>query len=242
MEQLPLYKQLKNKILDDITTGVYKPDDMIPSQMYYSKKFDVSRVTVRQAINELVFNGILYTQKGKGTFVKKIPINYLQDNRLRGFTESLKQNNESRQTKLLEINRIYANKMLSKKLELQIGSPIIHIKRLRIADGITIMLENSYLDFSIVKDINFERDFGDNISLYRLLREKADIQFSYTEEEISAVKCDKPISSLLYIEENEPILFIKRVTYLEKGIPLEYCENYIRSDIHSIAIRFDNKD
>jgi GntR family transcriptional regulator len=66
----PLYQQLKRQILQQITSGAYKPDEPIDSERQLSQQFQISRHTVRQAINELVLQGILYRQPGKGTFVR----------------------------------------------------------------------------------------------------------------------------------------------------------------------------
>jgi GntR family transcriptional regulator len=66
----PLYQQLKRRILHQITSGAYKPDEPIDSERQLSHQFQISRHTVRQAINELVMQGVLYRQPGKGTFVR----------------------------------------------------------------------------------------------------------------------------------------------------------------------------
>ncbi|CAH0122604.1 MULTISPECIES: GntR family transcriptional regulator [unclassified Paenibacillus] len=242
MDHTPLYKQLKNKILDDIVNQVYQVDDMIPSQFEYAEKYGVSRVTVRQAINELVYNGVLYTQKGKGTFVKSIPVQYRDHNRLHGFTENIRKNRSVSQTKVLEVTRRTANQKLAQQLRMSIGQPIMHLKRIRYADGIPLALEDAYLNEKMVCGIDFFQDVRDNVSLYRLIREKTDIRFHHAEEAITAVLCGEEASMHLNVRRNDPILFVRRLTYVDEETPFEYCENVIRSDVHSMVVRFNNTD
>jgi GntR family transcriptional regulator len=238
---IPLYKQLKNKIIEDIENQIYKPDDMIPSQMEFVKKYGVSRVTVRQAINELIQSGVLYTQKGKGTFVQKFPIHYRGFNRLHGFSENVEKTGHSPFTKVLGINFIQADKKLSEYLKVEIGHPVVYVKRVRTARGVPLTLENSYLNQERVNRIDFFKQFGDNRSLYQLLRDEAGVRFDYAQENINAVLASPEVARDLGVDVNDPILFIRRVTYESGDIPVEYCENYMRSDVHGIVIRFSNQ-
>lgn len=237
----PLYKQLKEKILQDISSQIYKPGDMIPSQNELAKLYDVSRVTVKQALNELIYSGVLSTQKGKGTFVKDLPFDKYTNNRLGGFTESIEKIGYKAYTKVLDVSMIEANQYFARKLQIEIGSPVIHLKRIRSVNGVSMSLENSYLNKSMISGIEFTKEYLDNKSLYRLLEQKADIKFSHAEEKINAILSDVEVSELLKISKAEPILFIKRRTYTIGDKPVEYCENYVRSDVYSFVIRFNKE-
>lgn len=237
----PLYKQLKEKILQDISNQVYKPGDMIPSQNELAKLYDVSRVTVRQALNEMIYSGILSTQKGKGTFVNDLPFNKYTNNRLGGFTESIEKIGYKAYTQVLDVATIEANKNLAAKLKIEIGSPVVYLKRIRLVNNVPMTLENSCLNKSMICGIEFTKEFLENKSLYKLLKEKANINFSHAEEKINAILCDTETSGLLKISKEEPILLIKRKTYLSDNIPIEYCENYARSDVYNIIIRFNKE-
>ncbi|HHY42188.1 MAG TPA: GntR family transcriptional regulator [Thermoanaerobacterales bacterium] len=237
----PLYKQLKEKIIQDISNQIYKPGDKIPSQNELAKLYDVSRVTVKQALNELIYSGILSAQKGKGTFVKDLPFDKYSNNRLGGFTESIEKIGYKAYTKVVSVTFIDANKYLAGKLQVEIGDPIIHLKRIRMINDVPMSLENSYLNKALINNIEFTKEFLENKSLYRLLKEQAKIDFSYAEEKINAVLCDEEASELLKISKDEPILFIKRKTYTKDNLPIEFCENYVRSDVYNIVIRFNKE-
>jgi len=237
----PLYKQLKEKILQDISNQIYKPGDKIPSQNELAKLYDVSRVTVKQALNELIYSGVLSTQKGKGTFVKDLPYNKYITNRLGGFTESIEKIGYKAYTKVIDVACIVSNKYLATKLQVEIGHPIVHLKRIRMVNDVPLTLENSYLNKSLIGNIELTKDNLENKSLYRLLKEKANIELSHAEEKINAVLCDTETAELLKISKDEPILFIKRKTYIKDNVPIEYCENYVRSDVYNIVIRFNKE-
>lgn len=237
---IPLYKQIKNRILEDIKNQVYKPDSMIPSQKEFAEKYGVSRVTVRQAITDLTRSGILYSHKGKGTFVRKFPVHYRGFNRLHGFSEDVRKTGQRPAAKLLQLDVVEADKELSESLRVEIGHPLVYLKRLRMAQNLPLTVENVYLNKERVGAIDFRRELRDDVSLYKLLREQAGITLRHAEEMISAVLADEDEANLLGVTVQDPILFIRRVTYEEDG-PVEYCENYMRSDVHGIMIRYDEQ-
>lgn len=69
-EEIPLYKQMINRLHEQIETGFYKPGQMIPSERALCKSYGVSRITVRRCLSEMIHNGILYRQQGRGSFVE----------------------------------------------------------------------------------------------------------------------------------------------------------------------------
>ena len=235
----PLYKPIKDKILDDIVSQVYQPGDMIPSQNEFANNYGVSRVTVQQAFNELLLSGILYTQKGKGTFVSDLPTDSNIYSRLNGFSASVEKIGYKAHTKVIDLEKINANKKLSSALKIEIGAPVVHLKRLRSINDILVALENSYLTYSMVNKIDFKKENFENKSLYKNLRDVGEIKFGHAEEKIRAVLSNNETASLLKIDPREPLLYVKRKTYTSKGVVFEYCENYLRSDIYGISIQMD---
>lgn len=237
--QIPLYKQIKNKIIQDIRNQVYKPGSKIPTQEAFAEKYGVSRVTVRQAIVELVQSGVLYTKRGKGTFVRPLPVPYRGFNRLHGFSENVRKTGRRPASKVLGLDVIQADAKLAQSLQLDIGHPLVYIQRLRMVQQIPVTLENVYLNRSWVETIDFSKELHDDVSLYELLKRRAGIQFQYAEETISAVLAGEEEARRLGVTPQDPILFIRRTTYVDEHSPVEYCENYMRSDVHGIVIRYD---
>lgn len=242
MSYIPLYKQIKNRIVADIRNQVYKPDSKIPTQEEFAQKYGVSRVTVRQAIVELVQSGVLYTQRGKGTFVRQLPLQYRGFNRLHGFSENVRKTGQRPTSKVLLLDRRPADKTLARELDVEIGHELVYIHRLRLVQDLPVALENVYLNAKWVKGIHFEKDLQDDVSLYELLRSRIGVRFQYADEVIGAVLAEEETAERLGVATKDPILFVRRTSYVGDGTPVEYCENYLRSDIHGILIRYDERD
>lgn len=238
-DYIPLYKQIKKKIIEDISNGIYKPGDAIPTQKWFEKEYGVSRVTVRQAIVDLVSSGILYTQKGKGTFVGNIPLIQNGQNRLEGFTTNIAKVGYKAKSKILEIDMRPSNTKLENKLNTELGKPVLYIKRLRIASNIPVALENSYINYEKFDGLDFKNELKDDMSLYELIQDRSDIVLTNAEERIQAILSTDEISNHLKIIPSDPILFVKRLTYTHGNIPIEYCENYIRSDMYGVSVKYN---
>jgi len=242
VQQIPLYKQIKNRIVQDIRNQVYKPGGKIPTQEAFAKKYGVSRVTVRQAIVELVQSGVLYTQRGKGTFVRPLPLQYRGFNRLHGFSENVRKAGQRPASKVLRLDVVPADTKLAPPLMVDIGHPLVYVQRLRMVQHVPVTLENVYLNWSWVRDIDFPNELQDDVSLYELLKRRAGITFQYAEETIGAVLAGQEEARRLGVTQQDPILFIRRTTYVDERSPVEYCENYMRSDVHGIVIRYDERE
>lgn len=143
---IPLYQQLADIIRNSITSGELKYGDKIPTEVELSEKYNVSRITVRAAINELVESGFIIKKQGKGTFVSKPKvqrkIEYLSSFTVACEASGLKVTNEIIKREVIE------PKIEDKKaLELDDDDKLIYIQRVRFAGGDPLMLENNYFFF-----------------------------------------------------------------------------------------------
>ncbi|KRM00470.1 MAG: GntR family transcriptional regulator [Liquorilactobacillus hordei] len=167
----PLYLQIQDDIKNSINSGKFSHGEKIPTETQLQKMFNVSRVTVRKAINGLVDNGVLIRQQGIGTFV-----NYKKVNRkieyVRGFTDSCIENGLTPKTILLDKEIITPTPEIKRQLKLADGEQAIWIRRKRLANEKPIMLENNYFSqkrFAFLLNENLEN------SLYHLLGKKYNI-------------------------------------------------------------------
>lgn len=232
-----IYKVIRENIVQDILSGVYESGDMINGQDYYAKKFNVSRATVRKAIDDLVEKQVLYTEKGKGTFVSKMRTNKERERRKLSFSESPRMKTHKFETVLDSLVYQRADLKIAKQLQINVGDEVIRIQRVRKVDGIAENYQTSYINCELISDIDFKEENLNNASLFELLGRKADLIPKYSDEEIRAISCPKEIEGKLPIKEGEPILFIKRVTYTKEDIVMEYCEDYECSDIKGLKVR-----
>lgn len=233
----PKYKQIKEDIVEDILSGVYEPGDMIPRQSDYAKTYNVSRLTVRKAIDDLVMKGILQTEKGKGTFVQELATKAYSYRRAVGFSSNVGSYKAKVHSKVVNIEEIIADKPLASRLDIEEGSTVVRIERLRYINEVCVCFQKSYIAKERVAHIDFIMEDLNHNSLYAILRNKADITLSYVDERFRAIRASKEISSYFKVEEGDPILYVHRITYDNSGNPIELCKNYESSDVNGIWVK-----
>lgn len=236
-DKIAIYKLIREDIVQDILSGVYEPGDMIYGQQYYSTKFNVSRATVRRAIYELIEKQVLYTVKGKGTYVSKTRTNEARTKRKLSFSQSARSKTHKFTTKVEEIKEIQSDTKTAKQLGINKGDSIICIKRIRFVDEIAENYQISYINKQLVSNIDFSIEDLEQNGLFELLKNKAKLIPKYSDEEIRAVSCPKEVTEKLPLKENDPVLFIRRITYTTDNIVMEYCEDYEYSDIKGLKVR-----
>ncbi len=126
----PLYLQLKRLLEREIAAGALPPHSRVPSERELSEQFAISRMTVRQALTELIQEGRLYTSAGKGTFVAEPKIRQnLQS--LTGFTEDMRQRGLTPRTRVLARQIVAATPSIAQSLRLAEGAPRKRFRSLR---------------------------------------------------------------------------------------------------------------
>ena len=234
-----VYMNICYQIIDDIVKNKYSVGDLIPTQNELAEKFQVSRTTIREAVKELIRRNILRAVKGKGTFVVAKPGELARNSHTEGFSGAQFRNiGREVHSRVILIEEISADKKLSNKLVVPEKSSITHIRRIRYVDLIPLCVDDAYLVTGYLGGIDFSKEDLETGSLYKILEEKAGICFRYVEEKYRAVSCSKEFASYLGISPNEPVLGIEMISCDEFGKPVEYCENYERSDLFYTVIQF----
>jgi len=217
---LPRYYQLKEIIRERIHSGEWKPGELIPSERELSEKYGISRMTARQAITELVNEGLFYREQGKGTFVSQRKITQ-QLIHLTGFTEDIRARGQRPGTKVLSAAMHPADEETAEKLRINPGALIFRLQRLRLADGEPLAIELSQISFKGCERL-LEEDLEKN-SLYRVLETKYGILLMEADQELEAGLAGKD-AQLLKISVGSPVLFTRRITYTERNQPIEYAK------------------
>lgn len=234
-----IYMNICYQIIDDIVKNKYSVGDLIPTQNELAERFQVSRTTIREAVKELIRRNILKAVKGKGTFVIAKPGEIARNSHTEGFSGSQFRNiGREVHSKVILIEEIPADRKLSNKLVVPEKSSITHIRRVRYVDLIPLCIDDAYLVTKYLGGIDFSKEDLENGSLYKILEEKAGLYFRYVEEKYRAVACSKEFAGYLGISPNEPVLGIEMLSSDEFGKPVEYCENYERSDLFFTVIQF----
>jgi len=223
---IPIYHQLEEMILKQIEDGILKEDDVIPSEREFAEKYQISRMTVRQAINNLVAEGYLYRLKGRGTFVNKKKV----EQELQGmtsFTEDMVARGMIPSSKLLSFAIIPADEKAAQELAIGENAPIYKIKRIRLADGSPMALETALIPVNLVPGLNEDNS---NQSLYQYVEDVLSLSISEARQEIEASIAGQAEAEMLSIEKGAPILLIVRKSYLEDGTPFELVKSSFRAD------------
>ncbi|MEW9052874.1 MAG: GntR family transcriptional regulator [Neobacillus sp.] len=223
---VPIYHQLEEYLKQQIENGILKEEESIPSEREFAEKFQISRMTVRQAINNLVMEGYLIRKKGLGTYVNKKKV----EQELQGmtsFTEDMLARGMKPSSKLLSFTIIPADIKTASDLKIVEKDPIYNIKRIRLANGDTMALETAYIPVKLVPGLSKENS---NMSLYQYIEENLSLSISEATQEIEASIADNSIAETLGMEEGDPILFIVRTSYLQDGKPFELVKSAFRAD------------
>jgi GntR family transcriptional regulator len=225
---LPLYHQLKELLRQEIESGHWQPGQRIPSEAELCQAFDISRSVTRQALRELEYQGLLYREQGKGTFVAqpKISESLMQD--LSGFYEDMVAKGLTPVTKVLRQEVQPADKKIAAYLQIEPGDKVIAIERLRSVDNEPINLVTTYLPYDICPDL-FDEDLSTQ-SVYALLEQKYGLALSHGRRTIEAVATNQYEAQLLGVEEGAPLVLLDSVSYLKDGRPIEYFHAVHRGD------------
>ena len=218
---LPRYYQLKEIMLERIRSGEWKPGGLIPSERELSEKYGISRMTARQAITDLVNEGLFYREQGKGTFVSQRKTTQ-QLIHLTGFTEDILARGQRPDTKVLSAEMSPADEATAEKLRIKPGTLIFRLQRLRLADGEPLAIELSQISFKDCERL-LEEDLEHN-SLYRMLETKYGISLMEADQELEAGLAGNEEAQLLNISVGSPVLFTRRTSYTERNQPIEYAK------------------
>nr|WP_285842864.1 GntR family transcriptional regulator [Metabacillus litoralis] len=232
-----MYYQLEERIKKSIISEELQPGDVLPSERELSENYQISRMTVRQAITNLVNKGYLYREKGKGTFVssQKFEQN-LQG--LTSFTEDMKARNLVPGSKLLHFEISPAIEEIKEWLSLEEEELIYKIKRLRLANDEPIAVETSYLPVKLIPGLT--PDILGN-SLYKYIEDDLQLSIGHAAQTVeAAIVRDEDIKHL-NVNKNVPVLLIQRETYLEDGTPLEIVKSSYRADRYKFKINIERK-
>ncbi len=228
---VPVYFQLRNSIMERIKNGEYKLGSLIPSERELSEQLGISRMTVRQALSLLVNEGVLYREKGRGTFVSKI---VFEQKNIMSFSEMVRKKGAKPKTEILYFKEVKSPPDISIQLDMEDNEKIYNLKRLRFADNNPVAIEEVFIPVSYCPNMVKDDLSG---SLYSLLQDKYSYTISFMDNRIQAVLPSQEEKSLLHIAGNTPLLSINGVNYTEKGLKLFFEKSIYRSDEYEYSVR-----
>lgn len=229
---MALYYQLKEIFIEKIEKKEWPLDEKIPTERELCDLYNVSRITVRKAIEELEKKGYIYRKQGKGTFVKSPQI----EQRLTefySFSEEIRKMGMKTSMKILDFIIIESDENISSRLNINKGESVYSIKRLRLANDDTFALETSYIPCSLCPGLTSE-DILLN-GLYNALKIKYNIIPNEAVETFEAVLINKNDTAYLNIKNGQPGIKLERITKAGDKL-VEYCESIIRGDRYKYRV------
>ena len=227
----PLYRQIKNLMLNALESGEWRPGQAIPSEQELAGRFSVSQGTVRKAIDEMAAENLLVRKQGKGTYVAS----HNDPRALFRFLRLVPMDGDLShpQSVPLDCWRAKAGQEASRMLGIELGAPIIIVRRLLKFANKPVVIDEIYLSGEIFQGLTAEVLQGWSGSLYSLFETRFGLRMIRAQERLRAVAADRNASEALKVAEGTPLLSVERVTYTYGDKPVEW-----RRGLYSTAEHF----
>jgi GntR family transcriptional regulator len=227
MATVPAHKRIRDDLVAEIESGVLSARDRLPGEVDLAARYGVTRMTVRQALTNLVNDGLLVRRRGVGTFVAENAAQRRNMSRLTGFTEDMRSSGRSVETRMVAQRIIPASADVAEALQLAApGLHVTHVGRLRVVDGTPVIIQHSWVPYDLCPDLWSEPLVDD--SLYATLRNKYDIVLRRADQRIAAVSAGREHAALLEVPARAPLLRVERVTLDDRNVPVELARSWMR--------------
>ncbi len=229
----PLYRRIQADLRERVAGGELPPGTQVETEQELMAHYGVSRATVRQALSGLVAEGLLEIRRGRGTFVHGAAL----EHRLGGFytfSREIERHGMRPGTRVQDLGVEPAAAVVAEGLGLAIGTPVVALSRVRLADDQPIVSETSYLPAARFKGLE-ELDLSE-ASLYETLTTRFGVRPVRARETFVPVSLDDDDASILGGEPGDPVLSVERTTYDADGVIIEFCQSILRADRYRYSV------
>ena len=230
---VPRYYEIEQALRTRIAD--LKPDDPLPSDAMLCEEFSVSRMTARNAVQRLAQEGIVYRVPGRGTFVAEPPV-HRQAGNLLSFTEEMRRRGRIPSSRVLDRDVREPRPAEASRLQLQPGTLVIAVRRLRVADDEPMAIEEAIFPAALatlLQNADLEQR-----SLHDTLVEGGHVP-TMGRARLGAEAASSDDAALLGVPVGAPLLVEKRVIHDQDGRPLELCESRYAGDRYGLDVQFD---
>lgn len=231
----PLYRQLYRELLRLVES--LTPGDRFPSERELVEMYQVSRITVHQALRDLVQSDHIRRVQGRGTFVSRPKVERGQPS-LNSFTEDMRAKGHVPSSRLLHRAELEPPLDVQERLRLPDGARTLYLERLMLADGEPIAVHYTHLVLALCTnaDVWFAGEALHG-SLYAILEQRCGHALREAEETVEAAVAAPREAKLLDVAVGAPLLWIRRLSFLEDGSPAEDSTMLYRSDRYRLVMR-----
>lgn len=232
---IPIYIQISQKIRQMITSGYYQEDDQIPSEEEIVNTYGVSRMTARNAVTELVNEGLVYRVHGKGAFVARTKLNR-HLNKITGFHEDMHNIGLKPSSKVINFEKRRPTEKEGNILKIDKLNMVFEIKRIRYVVDVPYGFQKVIVPEYLVPKL-YEVDL-EKESLYSYLN-LIGKPLVTSDQRMEAVM-NTEIAELINIPDTIPFFFFERTSFLENQTPVELLQSYFRGDKFSYTMHLSN--
>ncbi len=225
---IPYYVQVKDVIRERIGNRTWGVGDRLPSEAELCAIFGVSRTVIRQALQDLIHEGLIKRRKGKGSFVSASKISEQLVQKLTGFYQDMVEQGFEPVTVVMRLHVVDASAEIAATFGIETGSPVIEIVRLRSVQNVPIVLVTTYIPYSFCPTL-IDDDLT-NQSLYALMETRYQLSIARGRRTIHSVVADEQVAKLLKVNKGAPLFQLDSISYLSDGTPVEYFIAYHRGD------------
>jgi GntR family transcriptional regulator len=225
--RVPLYAQVEAVLAASITDGTYPPGSQLPNEESLLERFGVSRTTLHKTVQNLIKRGLIEIRRGKGTFVTEPRITQ-ELTELSGFVEDMRALGRHPTARLVDQRVLPATDIAARRLGLMAGTLAVRIQRVRVADGVPLSFDETWLP----KEIG-EQVMGNDLHvepIFTLLEEKYATPLVEAEYRLEATCADETVAQALGIEPGRPIFLIERTSYSAGHQAVDYEKLHYRGD------------
>ncbi|WP_334323843.1 GntR family transcriptional regulator [Gilliamella apicola] len=234
---MPRHLTIQQDLLKKIQSGVYPQGQLIPKECELTEIYQVSRPTVRQAIQQLVNDGYLERRKRRGTIVKQQKISQEFTHIIESYDSEMNRKGLHPKTKVLTFKLDKANADIANNLQINENEDVYKLVRLRYAESKPVVLVTTYLPAKLLPNF-INNDFTQE-KLYSVLQ-KMDFPILQIRRKLEVLKADETTGDLLDIEASDPIFYFHSIAFTHDRIPIEYSISKYRGDINSFVFELNH--
>ncbi|SEJ40679.1 GntR family transcriptional regulator [Propionispira arboris] len=233
------YQEIANDIRKNILAGQYLSGVQLPLEKEMCAQYNVSRITIKKAVDELVKLGLVIKRRGAGTFVKSIDDEDAKDlsmaRQFTGFTETNK--GKTLRTEIIKFDVVHPDKEIAAKLQIATDDFVYDIIRVRFADGMPIVIEYTKMPINLIPGIKKDVLLK---SIYFYIQHQLKLKIQSAHRSIRAISPNALEIEHLKVRDSFPLLEVEQIAFLDDGRAFEYSISHHRSDqivFKSVSIR-----
>lgn len=229
------YNYIANDVRRKILDGKYKANDQLPFEKELCEQYEVSKMTVKKALDILVAEGLIIKRRGAGTFVKDLSVEDMErmivGSQILG--TSAYYPTRSLTSKVLRFEIVVANEKVANKLNIPLASFVYDIERVRILDGKPIVIENTFMPVSVIPDLSLQNV---EASIYEYIQDGLGLKIQSAHRNITVRKASDKEVEHLELKTGDPVGIVEQIGFLSSGTTFEYSISTHRYDAFSIEM------